>query len=130
MATMKERIKGALAVPKEKALEVSDQMDAQTQMRYIQKVADDEGWTFEEAIRKCCGSDEEKDPKYSMGYKMASPAMLIFIKSKKSNSDYFKEHYLNDKERAIYEAEVENMNLRDMWKKEERKQKKGKKKLA
>lgn len=104
----------------DKIWEVNDQMDSYCRAEFVSKVAQDEGVTMSEAFALC-----ETDPKYSLGMKMCSPSIMLWIR-KKEGSEKFKK-MLNPDELKIYEEEVEPMNLKDLIKAEMKSQKKAKK---
>lgn len=105
----------------DKVWEVNDRLDSQCRAQFVSQVAEDEGVTMAEAFTMC-----ETVPKYSLGMKMCSPAIMLWIRKKKG-SEKFKT-MLTPEELKIYEEEVEPMNLAFMMKSEFKSQKKAKKK--
>lgn len=103
---------------KDKILEINDQLDGMARAQFLSAVAKDEGVDMEEAMRMCM-----EVPKYSLGYKMASPAMLRMASSKKY-VDAFKAT-LTPEELEIFENEVQPMGLKGLMKDEMRRKRKG-----
>lgn len=104
---------------REKVIEINDQLDGMARSQFVGEVAKDEGVSMEEAIEMC-----NTVPKYSLGYKMASPAMLRMASSKKYVGK-FKE-MLTPEELEIFEKEVEPMGLKGIIKSEMKRKKKEK----
>lgn len=100
-------------IGKEKILEMNDKLDFEARAQFVSAVAEDEGVSIEEAYRLC-----QDVPKYSLGFKMASPAMLRMASSKKYVKR-FKE-LLSPEELEIFEKEVEPMGLKGIVKDEMR----------
>lgn len=105
---------------KDKIWEVNDALDAQVKAQFVQKVAEDEKVSYGEAVAMC--TSEGGVPKYSLGYKMASPSVMMWIRTKKGAEGFKK--WLTPEELKIYEEEVMPMNIKGMMKAEFRRQKK------
>lgn len=91
------------------------QLDMMTVTRYYEMIAKDEGVTVDEAAKMCVDV-----PKYSMGLKMASPAVVMMLRSKKGKQVF--ESWLTPEELEEW-AQVKDMNFRQMMRKEKKKQK-------
>ena len=90
----------------EKIEEWNRVLDDESIRRYIDKICKEDGVTPEEAWRLV-----QNEPKYSMGYKMCSPAIVMMLKSKKGQ-DRFRE-MLTPEELEIFNAEVaDKINFR------------------
>lgn len=107
-------VKELKSLGKDKIFEINDQLDMMARTQFVEAVAKDEGVTMEEAMRMCM--EGSGYPKYSMGYKMASPAMLRIASSRKYVGR-FKE-MLTPEELEIFEREVEPMGLKGLMKDE------------
>lgn len=93
-------------------------LDDESVKRYIEKICKEDGVTYEEAWRLI-----QTDPKYSMGYKMASPAIVMMLQSKKGQNRF--REMLTPEELAIFDAEVaDKINFRKAVKHEMKAQKK------
>lgn len=93
-------------------------LDDESIRRYIAKICKEDGVTTEEAWHLV-----QNEPKYSMGYKMCSPAIVMMLKSKKGQ-DRFRE-MLTPEELAIFDAEVaDKINFRKAIKNELKTQRK------
>lgn len=102
---------------KDKILEINDQLDGMARAQFVSAVAKDEGVGMEEAMRMCT-----EIPKYSLGYKLASPAMLRMASSKKYVETF--KGMLTPEELEIFENEVEPMGLKGLMKDEIRRKRK------
>lgn len=111
---MPKQIKKVL---EDKAWEVNDALDAQVKSQLIAKIAEDEGVSYGEAAVMC-----QSVPKYSLGMKMASPSVMMWIRTKKGSEKFKK--WLTPEELEIYERDVEPMNLKGMMKEEWKRRKK------
>jgi len=116
-----KRIKDYVA---DKVDDINMILDTESISRYYSMIMKDEKVTYEGAVYLC-----ETVPKYSLGLKMCSPAMIIALQ-KEENKEKFKKE-LNEEELRLFEDEVQSMNFKKMWKekrKENKKNKKNKKK--
>lgn len=97
----------------------NQRLDDEAVVRYIQKIMDEDKVSYEEAWRLC-----REEPKYSMGLKMCSPAIVLMLRSKKGQ-DRFRE-MLTPEELEVFDSEVAGkINFKSAVKKEFRRQKKG-----
>ena len=101
-----------------KVEEVNSYLDNQSVMKYYQKICEEDGVTFEEAIELC-----QTEPKYSMGLKMCSSAVIMMLRTKKGQEKF--RTWLTPEELAIFDSPECPKNFREMIKKEKKKQKKG-----
>ena len=101
---------------RDKIFEINDQLDGRARSQFIAKVAEDEGVSLEEAARMC-----SEVPKYSLGWKMSSPAMLRMASSKKYIGTF--KSMLTPEELEIFEKEVEPMGLKGLVKDEMKRRK-------
>ena len=93
-------------------------LDDESVKRYVAKICKEDGVSYEEAWRLI-----QTDPKYSMGYKMASPAIVMMLQSKKGQNRF--REMLTPEELAIFDAEVaDKINFRKAVKHEMKAQKK------
>lgn len=60
---------------REKAEDLRDRLRAETQMRFIRKVAAEDGIEWEDAYNLCLGLSDPIDYHYTLGYKMADPVL-------------------------------------------------------
>lgn len=114
-----ERAKAGITGIKEatwkKIEEANAILDMHTVDRYYRMIAEDEGVSYEEAAKMCVDV-----PKYSMGLKMASPAVVMMLRSKKGKKVF--EGWLTPEELVEW-AQVKDMNYKQLIRKEKRKQK-------
>lgn len=81
-------------------------LDDESIRRYIDKICKEDNVTPEEAWHLV-----QTEPKYSMGYKMCSPSIVMMLKSKKGQ-DRFRE-MLTPEELEIFDSEVaDKINFR------------------
>ena len=109
----------------EKVEDVNYNLDSKEQMMFVQKVADDEKVSFATALEMCTPHTPNWKPKYSLGYKMASPAIMVSLSFDKGKRAFKTE--LLPEELALYESEVEQMKIRELLSEEWKAQKKAKK---
>ena len=103
----------------DKIEDYNQRLDDEAVVRYIQKIMDEDKVSYEEAWRLC-----REEPKYSMGLKMCSPAIVLMLRSKKGQ-DRFRE-MLTPEELEVFDSEVAGkINIKSAVKKEFRRQKKG-----
>lgn len=94
----------------EKIDDLTFQTDAQAQTRFLGEIMKDEGCTFEEAVGMVTVGSPNWQPKYSLGYKMASPAKMAMMAMGEKGKAAFKKELVPE-ELALFEGEVENMNI-------------------
>lgn len=75
-------------------------LDAESRSRYIAKICREDGVDEAEAWRLI-----REDPKYSMGFKMCSPAVVMSLTSRKGRAQF--REVLTDEEREIFDSEVD-----------------------
>lgn len=93
-------------------------LDDESVKRYISTIMKEDGVSYEEAWRLV-----REEPKYSLGYKMCSPAVVMMLKMKKG-PDRFRE-MLTPEELKIFDEEVDGkINFKQAVKHEMKKQKK------
>lgn len=103
----------------DKIEDYNQRLDDEAVVRYIQKIMDEDKVSYEEAWRLC-----REEPKYSMGLKMCSPAIILMLRSKRGQ-DRFRE-MLTPEELEVFDSEVAGkINFKSAVKKEYRRQKKG-----
>ena len=71
---IKEKIMAMPEGIKNKNDEINAYFDAVAVQEYYAKICKEDGVTYEEAIRLC-----QTEPKYSMGLKMCSPAVMVML---------------------------------------------------
>ena len=101
--------------------DINDQMGYQTQYRFLQAIMKDEKVDYNTALEMCTPHSEQWQPKYSLGYKMAIPYKMIMIRSEKGKRQFKKE--LLPEELALFESEVEKMNIKKEMREERKRQK-------
>lgn len=94
----------------------NDYLDLETRRRYYEKIAKEEGVTVAEAMDLCVSN-----PTYSLGLKMASPAVLTMLKLP-GGKDTF-ESWLTPEELAEWKK-VRDIDYSKAMKKEKKRQKK------
>lgn len=99
----------------DKIEEINQTLDNQVVMKYYGKIMEEDGVTFEEAVQLC-----QTEPKYSMGLKMASPAVVMMLQTKKGRKTF--ESWLTPEELAVWNSPECPKNFRQMIKKEKKKQ--------
>ena len=100
----------------DKVEEVNSILDNQAVMKYYETICKEDGVTFEEAIELC-----QTEPKYSMGLKMCSPAVIMMLRTKKGQEKF--RTWLTPEELAIFDSPECPKNFREMIRKEKKKQK-------
>lgn len=93
-------------------------LDDESIKRYISKIQKEDGVSYEEAWRLC-----QTDPKYSMGLKMCSPAIVMML-TMRGGTERFRK-MLTPEELEVFDSEV---NGKIDFKKAVRQQKKRAKK--
>lgn len=116
---MKEAMRSLKAAGWEKIERWNQALDDESVRRYIAKIQNEDNVSYEEAWELC-----RTDPKYSMGLKMCSPAIITMLTMRGGKERFRK--MLTDEERAVFDAEVDGkINFRKALRKEHKKQKKG-----
>lgn len=93
-------------------------LDDESVKRYIAKIMQEDGVTYEQAWELC-----KTEPKYSMGLKMCSPSVVIML-TMRGGKDRFRK-MLTPEELAIFNSEVDGkINFRSAVKHELKRQKK------
>lgn len=117
--TAAERAKAGITGIKEAAWQKIEDanalMDMEAVSRYYRMIAKDEGITTAEAMDLCITM-----PKYSLGLKMASPAVVMMLRSAQGKKTF--ESWLTPEEKAEWDK-VKDLNFRQLIKKEKKKQK-------
>lgn len=104
----------------ERIEEWNQKLDDESIKRYIAKIQKEDGVTYEEAWRLV-----REDPKYSMGFKMCSPAIVTMLTMRGGKARFRK--MLTPEELKIFDEEVDGkINFRSAVKHEMKRQKKGK----
>ncbi len=103
----------------DKVYEINDILDNQAVMKYYQKICEEDGVTFEEAVQLC-----QTEPKYSMGLKMCSPAVVMMLRTKKGQDTF--RTWLTPEELVIFDSDECPKNFRQMIRNEKKRQKKSK----
>lgn len=130
-----EAIKGKISDVKEAGWEkiesVNDNLDIQSQYKFVQAIMKDENVDYETAIEMCTVRSPKWEPKYSLGYKMAPPHIVVMLATEKGKAAFKRD--LEPEELQLFEDEIQTMNMKDAmleeWKKQ-RKEKKAAKKEA
>lgn len=101
-------LKAIREIPKEKLDDLRMNVEAQSRMKVITMIMEEEGWTYEQTLDACLG--ENKDPRYSLYYKMSDPGVVLNLKSKKGKEKFAAT--LDDAEREIFLAEQDKIHVR------------------
>lgn len=116
---IKEAMRSLKAVGWEKIERWNQILDDESVRRYIAKIQKEDNVTYEEAWELC-----QTNPKYSMGLKMCSPAIVSML-CMRGGKERFR-RMLTDEEREVFDTEVDGkINFRRAIRKEHKKQKKG-----
>lgn len=110
-----EKIK---AIPKEilqKNDELNAYLDSIAVSEFYAKICKEDGVSYEEAIRLC-----QEDPKYSMGLKMCSPAVITMLQLPGGKEKFAS--WLTPEELEIFNSPEMPKNFRALVKKEKKKQ--------
>ena len=123
-----ERVGNVKASAWAKVDELSATLDNQAQHQFVQKVAADEGVSYEDAIAMCTPHSDLWQPKYSMGYKMQSPAMTIAMATKKGRKA-FRDSLLPEELECYKEIETTNFGklITEEYRSQKKKEKEAKK---
>lgn len=85
---------------KDKIDDFGQLLDAESRSRFIAKICKEDGVDEAEAWRLI-----REEPKYSMGFKMCSPAVVMSLKTKRGKEQF--REILTDEERKIFDEEVD-----------------------
>ena len=97
-------------------------LDDESIRRYIAQIQKEDGVSYEEAWRLV-----REDPKYSLGYKMCSPAIVMMLRMRGGKARF--REMLTPEELRIFDEEVDGkINLKKAIKYEYKKQKKARRK--
>lgn len=110
----RRRISGAAW---DKIEELNALYDAEAQARFIRRIMEEDGVSYDEAWRLV-----REEPKYSMGWKMCSPAVVMMLKMPGGKEKFRK--WLTPEELEIFDRDVAPMNLRKIYKDAKRREKK------
>lgn len=92
-------------------------LDDESIRRYIKKIMQEDGVSYEEAWRLV-----KEDPKYSMGYKMCSPSIVVMLTMRGGKARFRK--MLTPEELKIFDTEVDGkIDIKRAFKKEKKRQK-------
>lgn len=117
---MKAAMRELKAAGWDKIEQWNQKLDDESIKRYIAKIMKEDGVTYEEAWELC-----KNDPKYSMGLKMCSPAVITMLTMRGGKARFRK--MLTPEEAEIFDTEVDGkINFRSAVKHEMKHQKKGK----
>ena len=78
-----------------------EQGNNEARMKYFAMLMEENGWTYEQAVDACLG--ENRDPKYSLYYKMCDSRVAMSLSTKKGRARFAAT--LPDDEREIFLAE-------------------------
>lgn len=109
----------------EKVEDVNDQMDAIERSKFLSKICEDEKCSLDDASLMCTVHSPKWEPKYSLGYKMASPSVMAMLAMKKGKEAF--KRGLEPEELILFEDEIEHMDVGKAMVEEFKKQKKAKK---
>jgi len=123
--TVKGKISGVKEAGWEKIESVNDNLDLQARYKFVQAIMKDENVDYDTAIEMCTVGSPRWEPKYSLGWKMAPPHVVVMLAREKGKTSFKKE--LVPEELELFEDEIQNMNLREAMMDEYNKQKKAKK---
>ena len=116
---LKEAMRSLKAAGWDKIERWNQALDDESVRRYIAKIMKEDNVTYEEAWELC-----RTDPKYSMGLKMCSPAIVTML-TMRGGKDRFRK-MLTDEEREVFDSEVDGkINFRRAVRKEHKRQKRG-----
>lgn len=95
-------------------------LDDESIKRYIAKIQQEDGVTYDEAWRLV-----REEPKYSMGFKMCSPAVVMMLTMRGGKARFRK--MLTPEEQEIFDSEVDGkINFKSAVKHEMKHQRRGK----
>lgn len=116
MTAMRDAVRRVKALGWDRIEEYNQRLDDESVMRYIRKIMEEDRVGYEEAWRLC-----REDPKYSMGLKMCSPAVVMMLKSEKGRARF--REMLTPEELEVFDREVAGkINFRKAVKQEMRRQ--------
>lgn len=120
MIGMRDAMRRVKALGWDKIEEYNQRLDDESVMRYIRRIMEEDHVGYEEAWRLC-----REEPKYSMGLKMCSPAIVMMLKSEKGRARF--REMLTPEELEIFDKEVAGkINFRKAVKQEFKRQRKKK----
>ena len=99
MTGMRDAMRHVKALGWDRIEEYNQRLDDESVMRYIKRIMDEDKVSYEEAWRLC-----REEPKYSMGLKMCSPAVVLMLKSEKGKQRF--REMLTPEELEIFDKEV------------------------
>ena len=114
----------------EAAMQKSQDLAAQAQMKYLQWLMKEEECSYEEAIAIVQGRTDPLEVEYMLGYKLADPAWMIALfkqpgKKRRMNAALNFADLLSDPEKEVFWKEVFNAetgkSFKEKWKKEKKK---------
>ena len=115
---MKEAMRSLKAAGWEKIERWNQALDDESVRRYIAKIQKEDNVSYEEAWELC-----RTDPKYSMGLKMCSPAIVTML-TMRGGKERFR-RMLTPEECAIFDEEIDGkINFRRAVRREHKRQKK------
>lgn len=118
MIPVTARLKALKEVGWDKLEEWNRVLDDESIRRYIAQIQKEDGVSYEEAWRLV-----REEPKYSLGYKMCSPSIVMMLKMK-GGKDRFRE-MLTPEELEIFDNEVDGkIDFKKAIKQEFKRQKK------
>lgn len=107
---IKEALKAIKQIPKDKLADIKLQMEAQSSMKVVSMIMEEEGWTYEQTMDACMAEDERRVPKYALYWKLAQPEIALSLTSKKKKLAFAET--LPDDEKEIFLAEMDSINVR------------------
>lgn len=116
------KVKGAVW---EKVEDAQFQMEAMERTQFLSKIAEDEKCSLEDATLMCTPHSPKWVPKYSLGYKMAAPHIMVMLAMKGGKAAFKRD--LEPEELVLFEEEIEHMDIGKGMIEEYKKQKKAKK---
>ena len=108
MTKISEVIKAVKNLPGEKLNDIRMSMENQSKYKVISMIMEEEGWTYEQTLDACIG--ENRNPRYSLYYKMSDPAVVLNLKSDRGKAAFAAT--LDDDEREIFLQEQGNIHVR------------------
>lgn len=94
-----------------KIIEKSEEANSKIRADLIRSIMEETGWSYEEVIRACCGSDEERVPEYSMYWKIARWTTSGMLITKKRRNELVEICGLDEEEKRIFFEKWENERL-------------------
>ena len=97
---LKAAMRGLKAAGWDRIEQWNQKLDDESVKRYIAKIMQEDGVTWEEAWKLC-----QTDPKYSMGLKMCSPAVIMMLTMRGGKARF--RQMLTPEEAALFDSEVD-----------------------